>query len=359
MDRLESIGWTLERASAFEQFDEGGTLVPARVVEEQRGALRCTCAGGDIVADVSGRLQYLADGAEELPGVGDWVALSLRPEEMRGTVHHVLPRQTALIRKTPGGPAEAQLLAANVDTVFVTTSLNRDFRARRIERTLALVHEGGAAGVVVLTKLDLAEDPQALLAEAEAAAGGEPVVALSGLTGQGVDALSAFVGPGLTVALLGASGVGKSTLVNRLAGEALLLTQEIRGDDDKGRHTTTHRQLVALPAGGALIDTPGMREVGLWGDEAGVDASFPDVEALFGTCRFHDCGHSGEPGCAIGEAIETGELEAERWEHYLKLKREAAALAARRTARGRHQQRKKNKAFAKMLKRRPDKRDPR
>ena len=359
MDRLEAIGWTPAWASAFEELDASGTLVPARVVEEQRGALRCTWAAGDVVADVSGRLQYLAGGAEELPGVGDCVSLSLRPEERRGTVQHVLPRRTALVRKAPERPAEAQLLAANVDTVFVTTSLNRDFRARRIERTLALAREGGAEGVVVLTKLDLAEDPDALLGEARAAAGDHPVLALSALTGEGMDALLAFVGTGRTVALLGASGVGKSTLVNRLLGEELLATREIRADDHRGRHTTTHRQLVALPGRGTLIDTPGLREVGLWGDEEGVDSAFPEVEALLGECRFHDCGHTGEPGCAIAAALEDDRLSPERWTHYLRLKREAVKTAARRSARGRHQHRQRQKAFARRIRELPDKRRPR
>lgn len=361
MSGLEAIGWTPDWAAAFESLcaeptGEGLGLIPARVIEEQRGALRCLSASAELVADVSGRLRHEARGSEELPGVGDWVAIAPRPREGRGTIHQVVPRRTALVRKSPGDPAKGQLLAANVDLVFVATSLSHDFRPRRIERTLAVVRESGARGVVVLTKLDLVDEPEGLLAEALDAAGGHPVVALSGLTGQGVDGLAGHLVPGGTVVLIGPSGVGKSTLANRLLGEELLATSDVRAADDKGRHTTTHRQLVALPGGGALIDTPGLREVGLWDDGAGVDSAFPEIEALLTECRFSDCQHSNEPGCALRAALEDGRIAAERWVHYQKLKREAVALEGRRSARGRHESRKKHKAFAKRVRSAQDKR---
>lgn len=352
---LEAIGWTSGWASVFSELDPGREFLPARVVEEQRGALRVRWAGGELWAEVSGRLRYTAAGPADLPGVGDWVAVAPPAGQGRAIVHHLLPRRTALFRKAPERPVEAQLLVANVDCVLVVVSANRNFRRTRIERMLALVGQGGAEAVVVLSKSDLAEDLATLRREAEAAAGGAPVLALSALTGEGLDGLAPHLGAGRSAVLLGSSGVGKSTLVNRLLGEERLATRAVR-DDDKGRHTTTGRVLFPLPGGGVLIDTPGLREVGLWEDEAGVDAAFPEVEALLGACRFHDCGHGNEPGCAVRAALEDGSLDPERWASYGKLKREVAHLESKRSSKARHERRKEMKAFAKRLRARPDKR---
>ena len=356
MEALQAIGWSPEWAASLASIDPSGALVPARVAEEHRGALGVLTANGLHRVDVAGRLHYLATGPEDLPGVGDWVGLAPRPDGS-GTVQALLPRRTVLLRKAPERPTQAQLLAANVDVVFVVASAGAELRARRIERTLALAREGGAEGVVVLSKRDLAEDLAEQIAMACAAAGGAPVLPVCGPTGEGTDALATYLDGGRTVALIGPSGVGKSTLVNFLAGRELLATQDTRSGDDKGRHTTTHRQLVPLPTGGVLIDTPGLREVGLWGDSDGIDAAFPDVLALLGGCRFGDCGHGAEPGCAIRAAIEAGDLDEARWRSYQKLLREVAHLEARKDGKTRHEQRKARKAFAKAIRNRPDKRD--
>jgi ribosome biogenesis GTPase len=356
---LAAIGWTPAWASAFStlnpDLDPDRELVPARVVEAQKGALRVIWAGGELWAELSGRLRYTAAGPADLPGVGDWVAVAPRPAEGRATVHHLLPRRTALLRKAPERPAEAQLLVANVDSVLVVVSANRNFRRTRIERMLALVGQGGAEPILVLSKSDLARDLDALVREARAAAADAPVLAVSALTGDGVDGLLPHLGPGRSAALLGSSGVGKSTLLNRLLGEEVAATRAIR-DDDKGRHTTTGRVLFPLPTGGVLVDTPGLREVGLWEDESGVDAAFPEVEALLDACRFNDCGHGNEPGCAVRAALEDGSLDPERWASYGKLKREVAHLETKRSSKARHEQRKKSKAFAKRVRNLPDKR---
>lgn len=363
---LEAMGWSAEWATRWTEkvgslpTTDADGLVPARITQEQRGAHTVACKGGELIADVSGRLRYIAVGGEDLPAVGDWVAVAPRWDESRATIHHVLERSSALIRKVPERPAAAQVLAANLDHVFVVASANRDFNARRIERTVALVREGGALPVVLVSKSDLAEEADRLREEAVQAAPGCPVHVVSALTGAGVEALAVYLQPGETVALIGSSGVGKSTLANRLVGEEVLATSAIRHEDDKGRHTTSHRQIVFLPGGGLLLDTPGLREVGLWGDDAGgIESAFPDVEALVGACRFANCGHGNEPGCAIRGAIESGDLDPERYDSYTKLAREAERLQKQRDARGRHEQRKEAKRFSKMVRRLPNKRGDR
>jgi ribosome biogenesis GTPase len=356
--RLEEIGWTSEWAKAMTALDPGDVFAPARVVEERRGSYRLLWQGGELWAEVSGRMRYVAFGPEDLPAVGDWVTVAPRVEEARGTIHHVLPRRTCLVRKAPDRPARAQLLAANVDTVFAMCSANLDFSPRRLERILTLAREGGARSVVVLSKLDVAEALESKLELARVAAPDVALLALSARTGEGVDALAPYLGAGSSVVLLGSSGVGKSTLVNRLLGEERLATQEVRDADDKGRHTTTHRELVPLPTGGVLIDTPGLREVGLWEDEGAVDAAFPEIEALLGQCRFTDCAHEGEPGCAVEASLDQGEIDPGRYQSYLRLKRETAHLRVKRDAHARHEQRKDRKKFSKMIRRRPDKRRP-
>jgi ribosome biogenesis GTPase / thiamine phosphate phosphatase len=319
-DTLAALGWTPELDAAFETYAADG-LAPGRVVAEHRGGYVVHGEAGEALARARGRLHDAAVVGGLLPAVGDWVAY--RPAE--AVVEAVLPRRSKLSRKTPLKEAEEQVLVANVDLVFLVTGLDRDFSVRRLERYLAIAWESGASPVVVLTKLDLCDDPLKLLT-AESTAMGVPVVAVSNVTGEGLPALDALLEPARTVVLVGSSGVGKSTLINRLLGEETIVTREVRRDG-RGRHTTRHRELFVLPGGALLIDTPGLRELQLW--EGDLDDAFRDVVELAGECRFNDCAHETEPDCAIRAALADGTLDPERLKAYHKLQRELAATAAR------------------------------
>ncbi|HET7572426.1 MAG TPA: ribosome small subunit-dependent GTPase A [Gaiellaceae bacterium] len=317
---LGDLGWSPELARALEAHQ-----IPARVVAEHRRQLAVHAASGELRVRVPGRFHH--EGVDV--AVGDWVAIA-----DDAVVQAVLPRRSAIVRTAAGLSTTAQTLAANVDVAFVVSSLGPDVEPRRIERYLVSIWESGAAPEIVLTKADRLEDPWPLVAEVEAAAVGVPVHVVSARTGQGCDALRARLLPGTTAVLLGSSGVGKSTLVNRWLGETTMATNETRADDDEGRHTTTHRQLLHLPGGGMVIDTPGLRELQLWdvGEEA-LGAAFADVEELAAACRFNDCSHTQEPGCAVLAAVETGELPGERLASWRKLQRELRAVAVRHDAR--------------------------
>jgi ribosome biogenesis GTPase / thiamine phosphate phosphatase len=336
---LTALGWDEAFAEEFEQHARAG-LRPGRVAVQHRGAYDVLTAEGVLRCDVAGRLYEEAASPADLPAVGDWVAVASRPDERAGTVQAVLPRRTKFSRKTAWQASEEQVLAANVDVALIVSSVNQELNLRRLERYLTLAWESGARPVLVLTKSDLSDDVPAALAEVESVAFGAPVHAISSVTGEGLDEVRAYLRPGVTAALLGSSGVGKSTLVNTLAGEELLETREIR-DDGKGRHTTTRRELVQLPGGGLVIDTPGMREVQLWIAEEGLEEAFEDVTELFGRCRFSDCAHQSEPGCAVKEALANGTLSPERWESYLKLQRELEHLERRLDKRAASEQRKR------------------
>ena len=321
---IQDYGWSRELQNAFAPHAAQG-LIPGRVVVQQRGLYILATDEGELAAGISGRLAHEAERGG-YPAAGDWVAVAARPAEHAGTIQQVLPRRTAFVRRAAGPKLDEQVVAANVDVAFLTASMNADLNARRLERYLAVAWQSGARPVVVLTKADLCDDPAAVVAEMEAVAFGAPVLAVSAVTGQGLDAVRAELSVGETAVMVGSSGVGKSTLVNALAGVALMATQGIREDDAHGRHTTTHRELVRLPGGALLLDTPGMRELGLWDAESGVSTTFEDIEVLAGACRFHDCRHETEPGCAVRAALEDGSLDAERWRSYGKLQREMAHL---------------------------------
>lgn len=340
---LHDLGWDDGFAAAFKQYRAEG-LVPARVAAQHRGGYDVLGEAGERRVRVSGRLRHEAGTAGGLPAVGDWVALR---EE---TIQALLPRRSAFSRKAAWAPTEEQVLAANLDSVFVVTALNSDLNLRRLERYLTLAWESGASPVIVLTKADLCDDVGAALLAVEPVAIGVQAHAVSNLTGAGLEQLESHLAPARTIALLGSSGVGKSSLANRLAGDELQATKEI-AEDGRGRHTTTSRQLIRLPAGALLVDTPGLRELQLWDADEGIHEAFADVDELAAECRFNDCSHTREPGCAVQAAIEEGRLPLTRLQSYRQLQRELERLALKQNARLRSEARRKRAAFARSMRR--------
>jgi ribosome biogenesis GTPase / thiamine phosphate phosphatase len=322
-DDLRPFGWDEAWASAYASRSASGRE-PARVVAEDRGSYLLVGARGELRGSVSGRFRFDADDdPARFPAVGDWVVVD---GDSLGdmVIHDVLPRRSSLMRQAAGRRTEAQIVAANLDVVFIVASLNADLNVRRLERYLAAAWESGAEPVVLLSKADLSPDEavdDALLAVNRVTAGAA-VIPISAIHGRGMAAVGDRIGPGRTAAFVGSSGVGKSTLLNALAGDEIAATQAIRDDDARGRHTTTRRQLHLLPDGGLVLDTPGMRELALW-DGEGLQQSFADVEALGRACRFRDCAHDGEPACAIAAALADRRLDAARYESWRKLQREA------------------------------------
>ena len=337
---LESLGWDAAFAESFQPHEQDG-LAPARVAVEHRSEYVVYSHQGELRAELSGRMRN----QEEHPAVGDWLAVASTGDG-RALIHAVLPRRSVFIRKTAWAETKPQVLASNVDVAFVVCGLDTDFNLRRIERYLTLGWEGGAQPVVLLTKADLCADVEARVFEVEAVAIAVPVHPVSAPTGDGVETVRSYVPPGRTAALLGSSGVGKSTLVNALIGVELLATREVREGDGRGRHTTTNRQLVLLPGGGLVLDTPGMRELQLWDADEGLGATFEDIEALAAECRFGNCGHAREPGCAVRAALAAGTLDAARFESWRKLQRELEHLAVKQDARALSEARKERRRFA-------------
>jgi len=320
---LAALGWRPALAGAFAPL-AAEDLVPARVALEHTHVYRVVTAEGDWLARVSGRLRHRATGRTDFPAVGDWVAVERPVHGGDARIRAVLPRFSRFSRRAAGDPTEEQIVAANIDTVFLVSGLDGDFNPRRIERYLLVAGESGAAPVIVLNKADLADDPGAMVDEVHRVATGVPVHAISCREPGTLGVLRDHLGFGRTGALLGSSGVGKSTIVNQLLGKELLRTRDVRETDSRGRHTSTARQLVVLPAGGVLIDTPGMRELQLWETGEALAGTFGDIDELGEGCRFRDCTHRHEPGCAVRGAVEAGELVPERLASYRKLREEQA-----------------------------------
>ncbi len=345
---LAPLGWSSFFASSLEALADA-SLLPARVCAEHRDAHVVLTGTTELRADVSGRLRHSVPGREHLPAVGDWVAIDARPAEGRATIHHVLPRRGALVRKTAGTRTDAQVVAANLDVVFVVTSANQDFNAGRLARYLTAVWESGAQPVVLVAKADLVDDAGHLVDEAAAAAPGAPVHAVSAVDLRGLGALAAYLAPGRTAAFVGSSGVGKSTLVNRLLGEDRLAVTPVRAHDDRGMHTTTHRQMIVLPSGALVVDTPGMRELMPWDADGGLAAAFGDVAEIAASCRFRDCRHAAEPGCAVRAAVDDGALPRERLEQWEALGREMAFQERKQNVHAMIEERRRWKAVSKSV----------
>ena len=343
--KLTDYGYTDRFKVYAQQYAE---YTPARVVLQDRGIYTVVCDEGEFKAEISGRLRHMAADVTSYPATGDFVMISIGAKGSRAVIHNVLPRKSLFARRAAGSEREGQVIAANVDTVFICSALNRDFNIRRLERYTAAVWDSGAMPVIVLTKSDLCSQVSDMILELETKIPGVDI-ALTSAFDSDVQALDQYLRKGKTIAFAGSSGAGKSTLINLLLGEERFDTA-VLDRNDKGRHTTTSRHLVMLPQGAMLIDTPGMRELGMWHQEKGIQKTFSDIYELAGQCRFSDCTHTNEPGCAIRAALQTGELNEDRWASYLRL--EAENAYADNSAGYLAQKEKKFKEIAKINRRR-------
>jgi ribosome biogenesis GTPase len=351
MPALEDLGWNSRLAAAFAPHAASG-LRPARVSLEHTHIYRVLSDEGEALARVSGRLRHHAAARAEFPAVGDWVGIDNAHEDGMVRIRVVLPRASRFSRRAAGDRTEEQVVAANIDTVFLVAGLDADFNPRRIERYLLVAGESGATPVVVLNKADLVSDPDLYVDQVRSLAPTAAIHAVSCSHPASLNVLHAYLDRGRTAALLGSSGVGKSTIVNRLVGYDLLATREVRVADSRGRHTSTSRQMVLLPQHGILIDTPGMRELQLWETGDAAADTFSEIHSLADGCRFRDCGHESEPGCAVIGAVERGELSALRLESYRKLKREQAHQHRMQDQRAQQDGKRRTKALTKLLARR-------
>ncbi|HKR23441.1 MAG TPA: ribosome small subunit-dependent GTPase A [Pyrinomonadaceae bacterium] len=326
---LTTFGWDEFFERHFQTYQASG-YTSARVVLEHKNFFRVYTQYGEVLAEISGKLRHEAANRRDLPAVGDWVVIRAQPEDRRVTIHAVLRRRTSFGRKIAGSRTEEQIVGTNIDTVFLLTSLNQDFSLRRIERYLVTAWESGANPVIVLSKSDLCNRVDELIDDVQGVAPGVAIHAISVVTGDGLDDIAQYFKRGHTVALLGSSGVGKSTLINHLAGDDQLKVQTVREHDDRGKHTTTHRELILLPGGGLVLDTAGMRELQLWDGDESLQLVFDDIEALAEECFFGDCRHEDEPRCAVRNALEAGAIDAGRYEGYKKLQKELQYMARKK-----------------------------
>lgn len=325
-------------------------LSPARILSQEKGFYRIICEKGEKLAQISGKFRFRTVSPADYPAVGDFVLIHRNDDGDTAIIESILPRKSCFLRKAAGIIQQEQVVAANIDTVFLCMALNNDFNLRRLERYISIGWDSGATPVIVLTKSDLCDDLGARLTDVASVAPGVDVVVTTAVKNDGYAELLPFISAGKTVAFIGSSGVGKSSLINCLTGEDLQKTNDLR-NDDKGRHTTTRRQMMMLSNGCMLIDTPGMRELGMWDNQSGIEKTFEDIEALSLSCRFRDCSHSGEPGCAIKKALADGELTAERWQSYQKLRAENAYTKKQKSymsAKG-----KREKEISKLIKKLP------
>jgi ribosome biogenesis GTPase len=322
---LEFLGWSNFSKNFSSHCQQGYTV--GRVATEQKNTYLLYTEVGELSAEITGKMRYQASGRTDFPAVGDWVVISVIKGEPRATIHEILPRKSKFSRKTVGAITDEQIIATNIDTVFLVSGLDRDFNLRRIERYLILVWESGANPAIILNKADLCNQVEQRRAEVEAIAPGVPIIVLSAIENKGIDALVPYLGIGQTVTLIGSSGVGKSTITNQLAQKDIQAVQSVREGDNRGRHTTTHRELIILPTGGLLIDTPGMREIQLWTGSEGFHETFADIDTLAKQCRFRNCQHDKEPGCAVQQALFDGTLNEQRFRNYQKMQQELEYLS--------------------------------
>ncbi|MBW8015034.1 MAG: ribosome small subunit-dependent GTPase A [Planctomycetes bacterium] len=325
---LRELGWNRFFEEHFTDHKQKG-LVPARVIREHKHIYQVHTEDGPLTAALAGKIDYDAQTKADYPTVGDWVAVKLIPNEDKAVIRAILPRKSKFTRKSVAKADEEQVIAVNIETVFLVTAFDEDFNLRRIERYLVLAWDSGADPVIILNKSDLCDDVEYYISQIKFVAPDVPIHTICATEGKGIEPLFEYLGSGKTVSLLGSSGVGKSTIINTILGIERLAVAPVREDDSKGRHTTTHRELILLPQGGAMIDNPGMRQLHLWVDQDGIKRAFEDIELLAENCKFRDCTHDHEPGCAVLEALEEGKIDPQRIENFQKLKDEIHLLERR------------------------------